>query len=76
MLVTLKVYDHWEGKLRAPADAIDQILEKLSVNQIEGAFVRKTLEEGMGLNVGCAGLEPVTPGLKVSEEIYPDFHDF
>ena len=48
VLVTLKIYDHWEGELRLPADAIDQMLEKLSRNQNEGAFVRKTLEEGEG----------------------------
>ena len=49
VLVTLKIYDHWEGELRAPADAMDQMLEKASQNQNEGAFVRKTLEEGEGV---------------------------
>ena len=49
VLVTLKIYDHWEGELRAPADAMDQMLEKLSGNQNEGAFVRNTLEEGEGV---------------------------
>ncbi len=49
ILVTLKIYDHWEGELRAPADAIDQMLENLSGNQNEKAFVRKTLEEGEGV---------------------------
>jgi len=48
VLVTLKIYDHWEGELRAPADAMDKMLEKASRNQNEGAFVRKTLEEGEG----------------------------
>jgi len=48
VLVTLKIYDHWEGELRAPADAMDQMLEKLSRNQNEAAFIRKTLEEGEG----------------------------
>ena len=46
VLVTLKIYDHWEGELRAPADAMDQMLEKLSQNQNEEAFVRNSLEEG------------------------------
>jgi len=45
VLVTIKIYDHWEGELRAPADAIDQILENLSGNPNEKAFVRKTLDE-------------------------------
>jgi len=48
-LVTLKIYDHWEGEFRAPAEAMDQILEKASQNQNGGAFVRKTLEEGEGV---------------------------
>ena len=48
-LVTLKIYDHWEGAFRAPADAMDQILEKASQKQNGGAFVRKTLEEGEGV---------------------------
>ena len=45
VLVTLKIYDHWEGELREPADAMDQILEKLSVNQNKKALVRNPLEE-------------------------------
>ena len=49
VLVTLKIYDHWEGELRAPADAMDNMLEKVSRNQNEEAFVRKTLEEGEGV---------------------------
>ncbi len=48
-LVTLKIYDHWEGDLRAPADAMDQMLEKASQNKNGEAFVRKTLEEGEGV---------------------------
>ena len=48
-LVTLKIYDHWEGAFRAPADAMDQILEKASQKQNGEAFVRKTLEEGEGV---------------------------
>jgi len=48
-LVTLKIYDHWEGAFRAPADAMDQILEKASQKQNGVAFVRKTLEEGEGV---------------------------
>jgi len=48
-LVTLKIYDHWEGEFRAPADAMDQILEKASQKQNGEAFVRKTLEEGEGV---------------------------
>jgi len=49
VLVTLHIYDHWEGELRASADAMDQMLEKLSGNQNEEAFVRNTLEEGEGV---------------------------
>ena len=45
-LVTLTVYDHWEGEVRAPADVIDQMLERQSQNQNGGAFVRNSLEEG------------------------------
>lgn len=37
-LVTLKIYDHWEGTFRAPADAMDQILEKASQKQNGEAF--------------------------------------
>jgi len=48
-LVTLKIYDHWEGEFRAPADAMDQILEKSSQKQNKGAFVRNSLEEGEGV---------------------------
>ena len=48
-LVTLKIYDHWEGEFRAPADTMDQILEKASQNDNEGAFVRNSLEEGKGV---------------------------
>jgi integrase len=48
-LVTLKIYDHWEGEFRAPADAMDQILERASQNQNGRAFVRKALEEGEGV---------------------------
>ncbi len=50
-LVTLKIYDHWEGEFRAPAEVMDQILERALQNQNKGAFVRNTLEEGEG--VGC-----------------------
>jgi len=45
-LVTLNIYDHWEGEFRAPADAMDEILEKASQKQNGGAFVRNSLEEG------------------------------
>jgi hypothetical protein len=48
-LVTRKIYDHWEGEFRAPAEAMDQLLEKASQNQNGEAFVRKTLEEGEGI---------------------------
>ena len=29
-MVTLKIYDHWEGEFRATADAIDEMLERAS----------------------------------------------
>ncbi len=61
-LVTLQIYDHWDGEFRAPADAMDQMLEKASQNNNEGAFVRNSLEEGDGLLklVSRVGLEPTT----------------
>jgi len=49
-IVTLTVYNHWEGELRAPADAMDKMLEELAGNQNAETFVRKTLEEGGDLN--------------------------
>ena len=49
-IVTLTVYNHWEGELRAPADAMDKMLEELAGNRNTETFVRKTLEEGGDLN--------------------------
>ncbi len=48
-VVTLNIYDHWEGDFRGPADAIDQMLEKTSQKQNDGAFVRNSLEEVEGV---------------------------
>ncbi len=48
-IVTMKIYNHWEGEFRAPADTMDNILEKISRKQNEKAFVRNTLEEGEGV---------------------------
>ncbi|MBA7635530.1 hypothetical protein ES703_43134 [subsurface metagenome] len=48
-LVTINIYDHWEGEFRTPADAMDEILEKASQKQNGGAFVRNSLEEGEGI---------------------------
>ncbi len=48
-LVTLKIYDHWEGDFRAAANTMDKMLEKASKNNNGGAFVRKPLEEREGV---------------------------
>jgi len=44
-MVTLTVYNHWEGDLRAPADTMDLMLEKASQKKDENALVRHSLEE-------------------------------
>jgi len=47
---TSTIYDHWEGDLRAPAEAIDMVLEEVSQNKDNGeAFVRNSLDEGEGV---------------------------
>ncbi len=46
--ITLNMYDHYEGELRATADAIDEILGAKPQKKEQGAFVRKSLEEGKG----------------------------
>ena len=43
-IVTLTLYDHWEGESRAAADTFDTILENISKQR----DVRKMLEEGDG----------------------------
>ncbi len=48
-MVTLTVYNHWEGGLRAPADTMDLMLEKASQKQDEKALVRHSLEEVGGI---------------------------
>jgi len=48
-MVTLTVYNHWEGDLRAPADTMDLMLEKASQKQDEKALVRNPLEELEGI---------------------------
>ena len=48
-MVTLTVYNHWEGDLRAPADTMDLMLEKASQKQDEKALVRHSLEELEGI---------------------------
>ena len=45
-MVPLTVYNHWEGELRAAADTMDLMLEKISQNENEKAFVRNPLEDG------------------------------
>jgi len=40
-MVTLTIYNHWEGELRAAADTMDLMLEKISQNENEEASVRK-----------------------------------
>jgi hypothetical protein len=46
--ITQRIYDHFEGEFRAPAIAMDNILGKVAQNNKQGAFVRKSLEEGKG----------------------------
>ncbi|MFC2014321.1 tyrosine-type recombinase/integrase, partial [Chloroflexota bacterium] len=48
-MVTLTVYNHWEGDLRAPADTMDLMLEKAAQKQDEKALVRHSLEETEGI---------------------------
>ncbi|MFC1971871.1 tyrosine-type recombinase/integrase [Chloroflexota bacterium] len=48
-VVTATVYNHWKGNSRAVADTMDSILEEAGKNRDEKAFVRKTLEEGDGV---------------------------
>jgi integrase len=44
-MVTLTIYNHWEGGLRAAADTMDLMLERISKEQDENNFVRNPLEE-------------------------------
>jgi len=48
-MVTLTIYNHWDGELRAAADAMDLMLEKTSQDENEEAFVRNTLEDNQGV---------------------------
>ena len=43
-MVTLTIYNHWQGEIRAAADTMDLMLEKISQNENEKAFVRNPLE--------------------------------
>ncbi len=47
-MVTLTIYNHWEGELRAAADTMDLMLEKISQNENKEAFVRNPLEDDEG----------------------------
>ncbi|MFC1972528.1 tyrosine-type recombinase/integrase [Chloroflexota bacterium] len=44
-MVTLTIYNHWEGELRTAADTMDLMLEKISQNENKEAFVRNPLED-------------------------------
>jgi len=44
-MVTLTIYDHWEGELRAAADTMDSMLENISQVENGEIPVRKMLEE-------------------------------
>ena len=48
-MVTLTIYNHWEGDLRAPADTMDLMLEKASQKQDEKTLVRNPLEDDEGI---------------------------
>jgi hypothetical protein len=48
-MVTLTIYDHWEGELRAAADTMDSMLEKVSRAENDGNPVRNPLEESDGV---------------------------
>jgi len=47
-IVTLTVYNHWEGDLRAPADTMDLMLEKISQDENKETSVRNPLEDDEG----------------------------
>jgi len=47
-MVTLTIYNHWEGELRAAADTMDLMLEKISQNENKEASVRNPLANGEG----------------------------
>jgi len=48
-MVTLTIYNHWEGELRAAADTMDLMLEKISQHENKEAFVRNPLEDHKGI---------------------------
>lgn len=54
-MVTLTIYNHWEGDLRAPADTMDLMLEKASQKQDEKALVRNPLEDDEGIECEPSG---------------------
>ncbi len=54
-MVTLTIYNHWEGELRAAADTMDLMLEKISQNENEKAFVRNPLEVDKEVESGPCG---------------------
>ena len=47
-MVTLTIYNHWEGELRAAADTMDLMLEKISQNENKEISVRNPLEDDKG----------------------------
>jgi hypothetical protein len=47
-MVTPTIYDHWEGELRAAADTMDSMLEKISLAENDENSVRNSFEEGEG----------------------------
>lgn len=49
-MVTLTIYDHWEGELRAAADTMDSMLEKVSRPEKDENPVRTSLEHDRDLS--------------------------
>jgi hypothetical protein len=47
--VTATIYNHWKGDSRAVADTMDSILDEAEKNRNKETFVRKSLEEGEGV---------------------------
>jgi len=66
-LVTLAIYDHWEGEARASADIMDQMLERASQNHEKGAFIRNSLERGEGTE--CRPWETRTPDTLIKSQV-------
>ena len=75
-VVTMKIYNHWEGEFRAPADMMDKMLEKASQKQNGGASVRNSLEEGEGVETRPYRSRTCDTLIKSQVDIFPVFRVF